>query len=195
MNTRDEPMILSAGEEIGQWGTEKWKESWEDLNPLMLDNAVDELSFEDRQRLLFDQIKTSSNVAEICADVRDVLDEFADAFAVCDRELTGTKIVEMDIDTGEHKPIKMKTRPVPLGIRKKLKDLLEDLEKRQIIEKSHSEWAFPIVLVEKKDGSLRLCVDYRVEQKDKARLVSITHYRCGIAKPCEQEVFLHARSL
>ncbi|RCN24488.1 hypothetical protein ANCCAN_29814 [Ancylostoma caninum] len=150
MNSKDEPMILRAGEEIGQWGTEKWKESWEDVNPLMLDSTANELSFAEKQKLPIEQIKTSSNVEENSEDVRDVLDEFGDAFAVCDRELTGTKVVEMDIHTGEHNPIKMKTRSVPLGIRKKLKDLLEDLEKRQIIEKSRSEWAFPIVLVEKR---------------------------------------------
>uniref|UniRef100_A0A1X7SFW8 Reverse transcriptase domain-containing protein n=1 Tax=Amphimedon queenslandica TaxID=400682 RepID=A0A1X7SFW8_AMPQE len=38
---------------------------------------------------------------------------------------------------------------------------LEEMERDGIIEKSSSEWASPLVIVKKKDGGIRLCVDYR----------------------------------
>ena len=50
---------------------------------------------------------------------------------------------------------------MPLSIRPKLKETLDKLERHSIISKSNSptEWVNSIVIVEKKNGSLRLCLD------------------------------------
>ncbi|CAJ0608728.1 unnamed protein product [Cylicocyclus nassatus] len=40
MNTMEKPMIIKEGEELGQWGTEKWKSKWEEMNPLMMDSEI-----------------------------------------------------------------------------------------------------------------------------------------------------------
>ena len=42
-----------------------------------------------------------------------------------------------------------------------LKKLIEELMKKQFIRPSTLPWGAPMLLVKKKDGSSRLCVDYR----------------------------------
>ncbi|EYB93770.1 hypothetical protein Y032_0179g741 [Ancylostoma ceylanicum] len=103
-------------------------------------------------------IKTTTEYDE---PLKGVVDRFDDLFGVFDQELTQTSLVEHDIETGSAQPIRQKARPVPLGTRIELRKILEDLVKRDIIEPSQSNWSSPIVLVRKKDGTLRLCVDYR----------------------------------
>ncbi|KAG8477207.1 hypothetical protein CXB51_030530 [Gossypium anomalum] len=44
---------------------------------------------------------------------------------------------------------------------KELKTQLQELVNRGFIRPSHSPWGAPVLFVKKKDGSLRLCIDYR----------------------------------
>ena len=55
-------------------------------------------------------------------------------------------------------PLFLKARPVPYALKEKVEQELQRLEDEGIIYKvSQSNWAAPVVLVPKKDGSLRVC--------------------------------------
>ena len=48
---------------------------------------------------------------------------------------------------------------------KELKTWLEELIEKGFIRPSHSPWEAPILFARKKDGTLRLCIDYRELKK------------------------------
>ena len=81
-------------------------------------------------------------------------------------ELGETNLVEHVIDTGEAKPAKSLPRRLPYALRRELEEELVRLESTGCIEPSTSPYASGLVLVRKKDGTLRVCVDYRQVNKD-----------------------------
>ncbi len=60
----------------------------------------------------------------------------------------------------EH-PFRLPYRRVPPAHYQKLRQVLSQMDEQRIIRKSVSEYASPLVLVWKKDGSLRICTDFR----------------------------------
>ena len=84
-----------------------------------------------------------------------------DVFAAHDTDFGRTKTVTMKIDTKDHAPIKQRPYRTPLAQHKIVDEAVDEMLEKGIIERSNSPWASPIVLVKKKDGSTRFCVDYR----------------------------------
>ncbi|GBM91439.1 Retrovirus-related Pol polyprotein from transposon 297 [Araneus ventricosus] len=65
------------------------------------------------------------------------------------------------INIGNHPPIKQYPRCLPLAKKEEAERLVKEMADNGIIEVSLGPWASPIVLVKKKNGSTRFCVDYR----------------------------------
>ncbi|GFS97537.1 retrovirus-related Pol polyprotein from transposon 412 [Trichonephila clavipes] len=82
-----------------------------------------------------------------------------------------TRLTKHRIDTVEHPPIKQHRRRQPFSKQEDVQKLIKVMKDNDVIEPSSSPWASPIVLVRKKDGSTRFCVDYRrlndVTKKDR----------------------------
>ena len=109
--------------------------------------------------------------------VRKFLYSNMDVFALDDTELGCTRLVKHEIDTSDHPPMKQHFRRVPFVHHEKISQMIDDMLEKGIIQPSSSPWASPIVLVPKKDGQLRFCVDYRklnsVTKKDQYPLPRI----------------------
>ena len=97
--------------------------------------------------------------------VKSFLCEFQDVFAAGDHDLGRTSLVKHKIDVGGNAPIKQAPRRLPLHQRIEEEKQIEQMLARDVVEVSDSPWGSPIVLVKKKDGSYRYCIDYRKVNK------------------------------
>ena len=72
-----------------------------------------------------------------------------------------TDVITHKIDTGDATPIQQYPRRLPYAYREEVKRQIHEMLEQGVIQESISPWASPIVLVKKKDGKFRFCVDYR----------------------------------
>ena len=93
--------------------------------------------------------------------LQEILIQYQDAFVGCDGKIGVTNMGEHTIDTGDSPPIKQAPRRIPIGQREAVEKELTKLQEQGMIGPSDSPWSSPLCIVKKKDGSLRICVDYR----------------------------------
>jgi len=101
--------------------------------------------------------------------VVDLVDEYDSIFSIAPYDMGRTSLVEHTIDTGNHRPIRQGLRRHPIAHMDVIDRQVNEMVRHDIVEPAASPWASNVVLVRKKDGSYRLCVDCRA-------LNSVTQY-------------------
>lgn len=102
-----------------------------------------------------------------------------ETFPACEQgELGCTNLIEYEIKvTGS--PIKQRYYPLSPAMQKIVNTELDEMLRLGVVQKSTSAWSSPILMVPKRDGTLRFCVDFRkvnkVTEKDAYPLPYISH--------------------
>ena len=78
-----------------------------------------------------------------------------------DREMGCTEATEHHIEVTDPRPFKERPRNIPEGLLQEVKDHLDHMLDVGASKPSNSAWSNMVVLVRKKDGGLRFCIDFR----------------------------------
>ena len=105
------------------------------------------------------------------------MEEVMQMFALHKDDLGEIKGVKHRVNVQGAEPIAQPMRPVPLAKRGVITEEVARMLRCGVIQPSSSPWSSPIVLIKKKDGGWRFCVDYRrlndLTKKDKHPLPRI----------------------
>ena len=94
----------------------------------------------------------------------EFLTKYHHAFSLEDGERGEIDLIYMEINTGEARPKKQRVRRVrrvPFALRQVVSGQLAKMQRDGVIQPSRSPWSSPVVLVKKRDGTHRFCIDYR----------------------------------
>lgn len=109
--------------------------------------------------------------------ITDVMSRYLDIVAIGTEKPGQIQHHPFKIDTGSHPPIQSRQYRIPVSAQQDVAEEISRLKEQGIISESSSPWSSPVVLVKKKDGSSRLCVDYRklneITKDDKYPIPSI----------------------
>ncbi|XP_060780518.1 uncharacterized protein LOC132888512 [Neoarius graeffei] len=95
-------------------------------------------------------------------EARSLLTRYHTVFSTHEGDLGCTQLVFHSIPLLDEAPVRQRYRRIPPSDYDAVKAHINQLVESQVIRESSSPYASPIVLAKKKDGSLRMCVDYRL---------------------------------
>ena len=93
--------------------------------------------------------------------IHQLLNEYSDIFAVDSKNPGTTPLVQHRIDIGTNLPTHQAPYRVSRQESDRIHEQVTEMLQNNIAQPSISPFASPVILVPKKDGSIRFCVDYR----------------------------------
>ena len=91
----------------------------------------------------------------------EMLKEEVDSFSRDEDDIGCCPELQMKINLADEKPVQKTYNGIPRPLYNEVKHYTEDLLNRQWIRNSSSSYSSPVVAVRKRDGDLRLCIDFR----------------------------------
>ena len=128
---------------------------------VQINRVSDRVIEKSRKTKLIEKINAPDLSGEDRKALYSFLLEHHQAFSLDPGERGETDLVQMEIDTGNSSPKKQALRRMPYAAHQEIARQIEEMQWNGVIQPSQSPWSSPVVLVKKKDGSQRFCVDYR----------------------------------
>lgn len=161
-----------------------------EVQPVTVDESVFEKLEKQTSDKIFDEIHIGSNLtSEQNEQVEALLKQHMDVFSKHDENIGDCDMIKHRIDLIDDTPFKQRHRRIPPSMIDEVRRHIEELLSSGIIRKSKSPYASNVVLVRKKNGKLRMCVDYRMLNKKTVK--------DSYALPRTEEIFdiLHGSTL
>ena len=162
LNPSQSEVELHAGQKIARF----WPVSESVAEPQCSSSVVSNLCASLSEPLVLDAQTRSELEAALSPNLSatdrqkllNTLKSFPDVF---NDGLGHTSVLSHHINTGNSAPIRQYPRRLPYHYRGEVDQQVKDMLQQGVVQPSTSPWASPVVLVKKKDGTYRFCVDYR----------------------------------
>ena len=119
------------------------------------------IEIDTKNEAFLNQFDLSSLSPEQKQSVSKILLEESDSFAQGDGDIGCAEGLQLSIDLSDPTPVQQTYTSILKPLYPDVKQYVEDLLNKGFIKKSRSQYSSPVVCVRKKDGTLRLCIDYR----------------------------------
>ena len=137
------------------------------LTPMRKEKSP-KLTIPERQQLLIEILKRDGGLDMLkdwpekeVLDARRLLMEFHHVFSLDKNEMGCTDTIEDIIKLMNSEPFKERFRRIAPPLVEEVHEHIQEMLDGGAIRPSNSPWCNAVVLVRKKDGTLRFCIDFR----------------------------------